>query len=460
MRISSWLSRPWVRRGALLVVQITLAAILVVLLVPRMWSIFRLPNAPQARGTIAQQPPRRLNATAWEQLALPTPPADVLNVSVSSVNPALLFACTAHLAASQPGGNVTAQPVTLWRTTDAGAHWTRYAPTTGVGTGCNFSIAPDDPQRVTFQITQTAAPLCAQEQWYLSSDSGTTWRPLPPHTTVAPPASFGWCDLHVTRHHLYLAYSYERDAQAPQVGILERSDDDGIHWSRADQGLGENALFFMPAIGPGDTLMMPVVSNRGVSSSRKASTVLWASTDAGRTWRQQSTLPEYPGIIMFAPPARPGMPWPDPAHPFYALEHEQIPSNLYRERVLASGDGRVWSLLPALPVAGVSAERRGILQALAGLPDGRLAIWGTDPQVGLPQATQSQMERFWLWLWDPSAGQWQVVPTPLPAFASEGCGLCWGALTATDSRGATWLYVWHRELESAYALEMFRVLLA
>lgn len=456
MHISSWLSCPWVRRGALLVIQIALAAILVAVLFPRIWTTPWPTDAPYAVATIIQQSPQYLGSTDWEQLALPTPSADVINVRVSPANPHLLFACTAHLRRSLSGEKVAAQPVTLWRTMDTGAHWTRYTSTAGVGTACSFSIAPDDPQRVTFQVTQTVAQPCSQERWYLSSDGGTTWHPLPPHQSVAPAAAFGWCDLHVTRHHLYLAYSYERSSQAPQVSILERSDDNGIHWTHADHGVGEDALFFMPALGPGDTLAMPVITNWRVSN-RGASTRLWESTDAGLTWRQQSALPEYPGTIMLASQARPSHPWPDRTHPFYVLEQEQILSNLYRERVLASADGQTWSLLPPLPVPGASAERRGILQSLVALPDGRLAIWGTDPQTGLQKISESVPERFWFWLWNPSAGQWQVFPQPLPVSASEECGLCWGAQAATDARGTTWLYVSHNDIHNDFEWDMFTI---
>src|SRR5258708_40060507 len=109
VHILSWLSRPWARRSVLLVVQIALVAILVVLLVPHIWSTYKPPEAPQAGATTIGQLPRQLGSTNWEQLALPTPAADVLNVSVSPANPALLFACTAHLGRSLSGENVAAQ---------------------------------------------------------------------------------------------------------------------------------------------------------------------------------------------------------------------------------------------------------------------------------------------------------------------------------------------------------------
>lgn len=393
--------------------------------------------------TIAAQPPLQLASSSWEQIALPTPVSDTQDIVVSPVNPATLFACTAPLQMSGPGGSTNPQPMTLWRSADTGAHWTRAPLRLGSGTQCLISIASDDPRRMTLQVAQSeqGTQPCAHDLFYVSGDSGVTWRPLPPHTSIAPTdAVSGWCDIHVTAHHLFLAYSY-MPAQTPQVSLLERSDDNGTTWRRADRGLGDGALFFMPDIGPGDMLAMPVLHLP--AQAGPTTTELWTSPDAGQTWRLGSTLPDYPGTIMLTAQPRPGKVWPTPERPFYALEAEQIPSDLYRERVLQSGDSQHWSLLPPLPVSGVNDERRGILQVLAVLPDGRLAVWGADPQVGLPaaDAIHEPMSTFWLWLWDPVARQWQTLPLPLNVTASEGCGLCWNAQITVSADGVTFLYL-------------------
>lgn len=187
--------------------------------------------------------------------------------------------------------------------------------------------------------------------------------------------------------------------------------------------------------------------------STPIATNLWISTDAGDTWRQVSTLPEDAGTFLLSsvPPTgstgtggSSGTTWPTPDHPYYALEHEQIPSNLYRERVLISGDGHSWTLLPSLPVSGVSAERPGVLQTLGALPDGRLAVWGPDPKRGIPPSEMTREQSFpafWLWLWNPATQRWQVVASPLETPASEGCGLCWQAQTSVSHAGVTTLYV-------------------
>jgi hypothetical protein len=364
-------------------------------------------------------------------VALPAAATDMRGFAAAPTDAALLFACSA-------------QPMAFWRSTDAGAHWTRYPLALGPQDQCSFSIAPDDPQRVTLQIQRSAqdGPFCAGDIFYLSGDSGVTWRKLLLHVSIAPTSvSYGWCELHVTRRHLYVLNSYEPSGQAPQASILERSDDDGASWVRADRGLGDSALFFMPAVGPGETLAMTVVHVQAQPGT--AGTGFWTSTDAGDTWHQTSTLPDGVGTFLWTLPPR-GKTWPTANQPFYALENEQLPSDLYRERVVMSADGHTWTLLPPLPVAGVSELRAGILQALDALPDGRLAVWGVDPQKGLPPEDttgHSQMTAFWLWLWDPVAQIWQAMSSPLEASARESCGLCWQGQAAADRDGAAYLYV-------------------
>ena len=379
-------------------------------------------------SSVSMHAPQRLHASAWEQVALPAAAADIRGFATAPTDAALLFACSA-------------QPMAYWRSTDAGAYWTRYPLTLGPQDQCGFSIAPDDPKRITLQIQRSAqdGPWCASDLFYLSDDSGVTWRKLAPHISIAPThVSGGWCDLHVTRRHLYLAYSYEPPEQAPQVSMLERSDDDGATWVRADRGLGGETLFFMPVVGSGETLAMTVMHYPDTTN-----TGLWISTDAGDTWRQTSTLPDGVGTFLWTLPPRGDM-WPTANQPFYALENEQLPSDLYRERVVMSADGHTWTLVPPLPVAGASESRAGILQALDVLPDGRLAVWGADPKTGLPPQNttgQSQMSSFWLWLWDPVAQTWQAMPSPLEVTSYEGCGLCWQGQGAASRDGATYLYV-------------------
>ena len=406
-------------------------------------------------SSLTRQAPQRLASSDWEQVALPAVATDIQGVAVSPADPGVILACAGR-------------PLALWRSTDAGAAWTRYAPTLGAAIQCNISFAPDDARLVTLQAAQPASDsqACARDSFFLSDDGGATWRELPPHTSIAPATSaIGSCDLIVTRHHLFLHYFYEMTPQSPQRSLLERSDDSGQTWTRADRGLGDDALYFMPQVGLDETPTLALTVIRMPADYRPGAaldTELWTSADAGQTWRQVSVLPVGAGTFLWSSWPRSAVrAWPSPAHPFYALEAEQIPSALYRERALMSMEGQRWTLLPPLPVPGATAERPGILQALAALPDGRLAIWGPDPQGSVPGAAviPREIPAFWLWLWSPATQRWQVYPSPLPTSASEGCGLCWSASTSTAKGGATYLYVERLEAAppGAAAPGMFRL---
>jgi hypothetical protein len=417
----------------------------------------------RSTATVVAAPPARMAGSAWERISLPAPSDQLHGFAVSPRDPATLFACTATLpppappAPSGPPPAAMPQPFALWRSTDAGAHWARYAPLDAQGTDCAFSIAPDDPRRVTVQVSRFAPgdPLCSGDTAYLSTDGGASWRQLPPHAlaSIAPIApasvSYGWCELQATAHHLFLLSSFAPTSpatRAPQISLLERSDDDGATWTRADEGGGENALYYLPQIGPGERLAMTVLRSLPVAAvpTPNASLFpeLWTSPDAGQTWTRAASLSDYAGIFLWSAPPQPGRAWPNARHPFYALQDEQIPSDLYREGVLASGDGQSWDALPSLPVPGSDGKHRGILQALAALPDGRLAVWGVDPGAGVPAEGRVPVERgFWLWLWDPAQAQWQRVAAPLNVTADEGCGVCWQGQAASSADGAQFLYV-------------------
>src|SRR5215469_4395504 len=56
-------------------------------------------------AVITARAPVQLAPQSWEQIALPTPVSETQDFVVSPVNPALLFDCTAD-------------PMTLWRSTD------------------------------------------------------------------------------------------------------------------------------------------------------------------------------------------------------------------------------------------------------------------------------------------------------------------------------------------------------
>lgn len=403
--------------------------------------------------TVRRGAPHSLPSSEWEQISLPVPATDIRGIAVSPADPATIFACAG-------------QPISYWRSTDAGATWTRYTLTLGAAVQCSFSFAPDDTQLVTLQaalLGQDTQP-CAHDTFYLSDDGGDTWRHLPPHTSIAPSNVSGWCGLFVTRRHLYLHYSFTFAPRAAQVSLLERSDDNGTNWVRVDRGLGANVLFSMPEVGPGDILAVTVTHVPTQPPTTPIPTNLWISANAGDSWQRASTLPQGAGTHLLSSQVAgdsANNAWPMLNHPFYALENEQISSNLYRERVLMSGDGHKWSLLPPLPVANTSVDRPGVLQVLGPLPDGRLAIWGPDPREGIPAPGihPDQVSAFWVWLWDPTMQQWHVTPSPLKIPAAESCGLCWGASISVSHDGAVYLYTARFSTEPSGTTQpgMFRV---
>lgn len=131
--------------------------------------------------------------------------------------------------------------------------------------------------------------------------------------------------------------------------------------------------------------------------------------------------------------------------PFYNLSAEQPPEFLYLLRVYQSNDQHRWSALPPVPAPGTSAQRQGLLQALAVTDDGRLLAFGVDPKTGMPSQANnvpgSKIPAFWLWIWNPGSARWQVLSLPLNFVAEEGCGLCWRAFLATGVDHATYLTV-------------------
>ena len=375
--------------------------------------------------------------SSWQAIHAPGTNLEFLTYTVSPTDPETIYACTSN------GSSPTQNPITLWRTQDAGQHWIALHLPAANGTDCEIAIAPTQPQHIAVLITnpdENARP-CDNDVLYLSNDSGASWRHIP-YSSIAPQgARIVFCQVTVTNHYLYLCYSFGGGQGSPQVSLLERTGDNGTSWTRIDTTFGSNALFLPPQVGPDDTLALIV---RHSPAKAQDKPVLWVTSNAGSAWQQMGMLPSAIGTYLLVPPATHDS-WLTAATPFYALAAEQIPSNLYREQVFESGNGQHWATIPPLPVPRVSATQPGLLQALAVTNDGRLLAFGLNPRSGLSGSTSNAQKTstFWLWIWNPSTSRWQFLPTPLNHPADESCGLCWNGQISTASDGSSYLYVYH-----------------
>jgi hypothetical protein len=364
---------------------------------------------------------------------LPAPAVDVTSLVVAPNDPATLYACTPYMMAI------------LWRTTDTGAHWIRTDLPHGADAVCQIAIAAEDPARLVVQtaaVNQASWQSRGDSTFYLSGDRGDTLRELTLNDSSLPAVDAStWCDVQVTGRRLFLSRGVSAAPEVQPLAVLERSDDNGAHWMSIGTGLDTDSLVGRLLFGPNDS--MALLALRIDATQTACGSFLSTSADRGQTWSNQGQVPQFAGVFLLGAGTSVGSQWPSGVRPLYVLEGEQISSDLYREAIFASADAHTWAELPMLPAPGVSVERRGILQALAALPDGRLAIWGVDPDAGLPSqgSVSEPMSAFWLWLWDPAARQWQFERVPLEMTQQEGCGLCWSSQRAADQTGTSYLYV-------------------
>src|SRR5579859_6664022 len=103
------------------------------------------PTSPRARQTTQLI---QLTSSAWESLSLPAPNTALLSSIVSPDNPSTIYSCT-----KASGAPEVASSIALWRTRDAGQHWSSLPIPKATGTNCSNSLAPSLQQRVAVLIT-------------------------------------------------------------------------------------------------------------------------------------------------------------------------------------------------------------------------------------------------------------------------------------------------------------------
>jgi len=427
------------------------ALLLMLVLVSADPAFLPAPHSSAGYPTIPEHPPIQHQTGAWSTIALPASSQGIVDFAPMPGDPADLFVCLR--AGGQSSGDPFPNSITVWRSGDAGLHWTQVTSIPAItGVGCAIQAAPDDPERIALLATKGAglSPACAGTIIYLSSDGGAQWGQVP-HTSIAPiTSSTSECLLRVTRTHLYFLTSSLEDMNDQQPAIrqqrtiLERSDNNGQSWERADQQLGNDAIFFPTLIGNDDTLITSLIRTTNPAQPSE----VWLTRDAGRHWSRLGTLNGFSTMIVAAQP--PGNTRPTASYPIYALEGEQIPSNLYRLQVLQSQDGHIWQALPPLPVPGASRTRLGLAQVLGVLPNGDLVTFGVDPKAGVsasPSVSPGDPgSEQWLWFWNPHASRWESTAAPVPccAFGPLCAALCWHAsLSPGASAGAgQGAYLW------------------
>lgn len=391
-------------------------------------------NATTTTTKNVQTPtPLQLTTSPWRSNSLPVPGSPLLSYAVSPIDSETVYACTRSGAW-----------ITLWNTHDAGQRWSSIPLPATAGTSCSFSIAASQPQHIAFLVNEAsdAQRPCDRDTLYLSTDSGSTWEHIS-HPSIAPQgAKNGYCTVTATARHLYIWYSYPGGQNTPQLSLLERTDNNGASWSRADTAFGTGKMFFPPEVGNDENL---AISVRGANDASNTDASLWMSHNAGHSWQRMGALPAQTGIFLLTTPQQ-GASWPTPKTPFYALVDEQIPSNLYALRAFESTDGRQWVAVPPLPTIHATNAHPGMLQSLSVTGDGHLLAFGADPKTGVPSSPnigQKPMNTFWLWSWNSHTERWQVLSSPLAHQADEGCGLCWGGQLSSNGDHTRVLSVYH-----------------
>jgi hypothetical protein len=387
--------------------------------------------------------------------------------------------------------------VELWVTRDAGHTWRQAdLPTvTGVpGAHCTVSPALDGSHRVTLSVEglaldQDTQP-CAHSQYLLSEDDGATWRPIR-HASILPVSTDGGaCQLWPTARRLFMwSYSYTGSGNAflersdddgatwraialtslaplaPPIGpdgdcfmvvsarhlfldidvnsngnqsqsILERSDDVGRTWQRADHGL--EALLFVPRAPwfalPLDATGEALVTSDTINGRNDAHADLWVTHDAGAHW-QRVTSDKLPDPSFDVGPNGALMTEPAPADTSRACHCvvvvntfnvlNQRPYSALNQRLYSSRDLAHWTPLPPLPVKGTSAQVSGVYTTLGMTGDGRLLALGPDPEEGMPSQiiTNGLFDKASpaLWMWDTHTGRWEVARTRLPCVDPQNC---------------------------------------
>jgi hypothetical protein len=445
-------------RGKLARALIAALAVIVVLVVVLTRTAFTLP--PQITRLLTPAPtqtptPGRFTTGEFEQIPLPiVPNAAPSAVIPSPHDPITAYTCMNPVQSSS-GGDPTSGEISLWITHDAGQTWSRAPLQDAVGTSCDVESAMDGSHRVTLSMSNLAldqsGQVCAHSRFYLSEDDGATWQPIK-HTSLAPAASqYGDCSLQATAKHLFLD-TWTGNNGNQGLSILERSDDGGQTWQRADHGLESvNTQWFAQPLDSGAESLVTLISKYDNPSQIQSD--LWITRDAGATWRRVGPVaPDTPtanyGIGFLLTEVGSGI-TSDACHCVFGASYPYGGSLIVGEHIYRTTDFIHWMPLPPIPVKGTSVQRSGVYQTLGITLDGKLLALGADPREGMPALPDHNGRVSGsapaLWAWDIHTGRWEVAPTRIPCADLQSCYIYSTGVSVTAGANqqplGTWLWI-------------------
>jgi hypothetical protein len=429
-----------------LVIAVVLIAALVVLL-PH--PTFSLP--PDLARLLTPAPtqtpqPGRFSTDEWEPVAgPPVQTSSFFPIVPSSAGPNIAYACLFVRSPENGRMGPSGDAGQLWITRDAGYTWRQATLPIVIDGNCQISPALDGSHRVTLTVESPSPDQgdqpCAHSQYLLSGDDGASWRRIQ-HASILPATpDGGGCQLWSTARHLFM-YSYSNSG--PGFSFLERSDDGGLTWRRADAGLAAlNADWFPQPLDPSGEMLGALVG---------AKPDLWISRNAGANWQRIGPIaPDVPlseapdGLISEASLGSGAK----LCNCIYAVAYRGNSGIPFGRRLYVAHDYTRWSPLPPLPVKGVGATPQsgtsvfhtGVFNVLGLTADGKLLALGADPEIGVATTPNvsgggaSPPPR--LWAWNSHTGYWDVAETRVPCDALQTCNIYVdGAAPVVQANGA------------------------
>jgi hypothetical protein len=423
-------------RGKLARALIAALAVVVAVIVVLPRTNFTLP--PQITRLLTPAPtqtptPGRFTTGAFEQVPLPHIPAATTSAVIPSPHDASMAYTCAFPVQATFGGDPTSGEISLWITHDAGQTWTRSALQDAIGTSCDVETAMDGSHLVALSVSNLAldqnGQACAHGHFYLSEDDGATWRTIE-HTSVAPAVSqYGDCMLQATARYLFLETFFSNNGDYGHT-ILERSDDGGQTWQRADHGLENVGIqwYAQPLDSSGESLVALI--NR-YDNPGQVQSDFWITRDTGATWRHvgpvaADTVMTHYGIGFLLTEVGKGV-MSDICQCVFGASYSPGGSPIDGQHIYRTSDFVHWTSLPPIPVKGTSAQRSGVYQTLGMTADGRLLALGADPHDGVSSLLEHDGRVNGpppaLWAWNIYSGRWDVSSTRVPCKDLQTCYL-------------------------------------